>query len=111
MTIDLYRNKKAMVKQKNKSFKKEDMIKMAEILKAAAHPDRLAMLSLLYKSSKKRLSVKTIYEKLGMQQPIVSRHLKILKSAGIVSKLQEGRKMFYCLCTDKESITTLLCCF
>ena len=108
MTIDLHRNEKAMVKQKNRSFKKGDMITMAEILKAAAHPDRLAMLSLLYTSSEKKLSVKTIYEKLNMQQPIVSRHLKILKSAGIVSKLQDGRKIFYCLCADKESITSLL---
>jgi ArsR family transcriptional regulator len=100
-----------MVKQKNKNFKKEDMISMAEILKAAAHPDRLAMLSLLYKSREKRLSVKAIYEKLSIQQPIVSRHLKILKDAGVVRKLQEGRKIFYCLSVDKINIVALLRCY
>lgn len=100
-----------MLKQKNENVKKGDMISMAEMLKAVAHPDRLAMLNLLYKSSEKRLSVKTIYEKLSMQQPIVSRHLKILKSAGVVRKFQEGRKIFYCLCLDKVSIRALLSCF
>jgi DNA-binding transcriptional ArsR family regulator len=95
------------VKQKDKLFKKEDMIAMAEILKAVAHPDRLAILGLLRRSGEKRLAVKVIYEKLSMQQPIVSRHLNILKNAGVVRRLQEGQKCFYSLCYEKNVVETI----
>lgn len=83
------------------------MITMAEILKAVAHPDRLAILGLLCKNSEKRLAVKVIYEKLNMQQPIVSRHLNILKNAGVVRRLQEGQKCFYSLCFEKKAVQTI----
>ena len=84
---------------------------MAEIMKAVAHPDRLAILNLLCKKKTKRLMVKTIYEELGLQQPIVSRHLNILKSAGVVPRLPEGQKIYYCLCMDKKNIVSLMKCF
>ncbi len=84
---------------------------MAEIMKAVAHPDRLAILNLLCKKKTKRLMVKTIYEELGLQQPIVSRHLNILKSAGVVRRLPEGQKIYYCLCMDKKNIVSLMKCF
>ena len=83
------------------------MIKIAEILKAIAHPDRLVILGLLCKSSEKRLTVKVIYEKLSMQQPIVSRHLNILKTAGVVTRLQEGKKCFYSLCYEMKAVETI----
>ncbi|MBX9785316.1 MAG: metalloregulator ArsR/SmtB family transcription factor [Chitinophagaceae bacterium] len=100
-----------MLKQKNVSFKKGEMIKIAEILKAVAHPDRLAILNLLCKSSDKRLGVKMIYEELNMQQPIVSRHLNILKNAGVVKRLQEGQKCFYSLCFENQAVKSLSGCF
>lgn len=83
------------------------MVTVAEILKAVAHPDRLAILGLLCKSSEKRLVVKVIYEKLSMQQPIVSRHLNILKNAGVVRRLQEGQKCYYSLCYEKKAVETI----
>ena len=89
----------------------KDMYCMAEIMKAMGHPDRLAMLKLLCKNQAEGLSVKTIYEKLSLQQPVVSRHLSILKNAGVVRRVQEGRKTCYCLCNDKKNIESLLKCF
>ena len=91
--------------------KQNDNYDMAEIMKAVAHPDRLAILNLLCKQKKKTLMVKDIYEELGLQQPIVSRHLNILKNAGVVKRLQEGQKTFYCLCNEKKTIQALSKCF
>ena len=90
---------------------KNDQRDMAEIMKAVAHPDRLAILNLLHKKKSKRLMVKTIYEELGLQQAIASRHLNILKNAGVVKRLQKGQKTFYCLCNEKKSVQSLSRCF
>ena len=62
----------------------------AEALKAVAHSQRLAILSLLCKAPKGRLRVKTIYSNLGLQQPVASRQLAILKKSGVVNRIQEG---------------------
>jgi DNA-binding transcriptional ArsR family regulator len=84
---------------------------MAETMKAIAHSDRLAIMKLLCKSQAEGLTVKTIYEKLKLQQPVASRHLNILKSAGVVRRIREGQKISYCLCMDKKDIKSLLKCF
>jgi DNA-binding transcriptional ArsR family regulator len=89
----------------------KDMHDMAEIMKAMAHSDRLAIMKLLCKSQAKGLTVKSIYERLRLQQPVVSRHLNILKSAGVVRRIQTGQKICYCLCMDKKNIESLLKCF
>ena len=92
------------------SAKKKVMQDVAEMLKAIAHPDRLAILHLLSGNHQQGLTVKVIYEKLKMQQPIASRHLNILKSAGVVSRKQEGQKIYYCICSDKKALELLTRC-
>ncbi|HEU4902428.1 MAG TPA: metalloregulator ArsR/SmtB family transcription factor [Flavisolibacter sp.] len=84
---------------------------MAEVLKAVAHIERLAILRLLRQSPDERLTVKSIYEKLKLSQPIVSRHLTIMRSAGIVRRQQEGQKTYYSICTEKKNVDTLSKCF
>lgn len=100
-----------MKKITNKEPEEIDMQNMAEILKALAHADRLSILNLLCKKRNERLTVKNIYEKLKMQQPVVSRHLNILRNAGILKRLPEGQKIFYCLCEEKKNIVSLMKCF
>jgi len=99
-----------MTEAATKEPDKNDNQDMAEMMKAVAHPDRIAILNLLYRNRSKKLMVKAICEKLGLQQPIVSRHLNILRNAGVVKRLQEGQKAFYCLCTEKKSIRALSKC-
>lgn len=101
----------AMAKIATKKANKDEMQSIAEILKAAAHPDRLAILNLLCKAKCEGLMVKTIYEKLSLQQPVVSRHLNILRSAGVVRRQQEGQKIYYCLCMEKKTVESLSKCF
>ena len=100
-----------MAKNANRTNDSSEMQNLAEVLKAAAHPHRLAILKLLCKTKDEKLTVKTIYEKLKLQQPVVSRHLNILKNAGIVRRLQEGQKIYYCLCMEKKNIESLSGCF
>jgi DNA-binding transcriptional ArsR family regulator len=84
--------------------------KKAELLKVMAHADRLAILNLLVKNRDGKLTVKKIYEKLNLRQPIASRHLNILRTAGVVSRLQHGQNVFYCLCADKDIGPLIECC-
>lgn len=88
----------------------KEMHQFAQIMKAMAHVDRLTILKLLYDSEEKRLTVKSIYVALRLQQPVVSRHLNIMKSAGVVRRLQEGQKIYYCLCQDQKNIQGLTQC-
>ena len=65
----------------------------AAFLKALAHPLRLRMLESLCVAES---SVGQFAESLGVDQPTVSRHLGILKQAGLVgSGRQEGAAVFY----------------
>ena len=83
---------------------------VAEMLKAVAHPDRLAIINLLRKSKAERLTVKAIYDKLDLRQPVASRHLNIMKGAGVVRRLQEGKNIYYCLCLEKKTVEILSKC-
>ncbi len=67
----------------------------AEMLKALAHPQRLAILALLGQDGP--LSVTTIHESLDMEQALASHHLGILKNKGILNVTRDGRNSLYML--------------
>ena len=92
------------MKQKNAMIEHQNG--MAVMLKAMAHPERLAIVNLMSTEKEARLTVKFIYEKLGLQQPVASRHLNILKQAGVIKRQQEGQKVFYSLCFEKKMMNT-----
>ncbi len=92
-------------------LRKNNLQYTAEALKALAHPGRLEILGLLCKAPQGKLTVKSIYESLKVQQAVVSRHLIILKKTGIVYRMQDGKKTFYGLRTKKKNIELLLGCF
>lgn len=64
----------------------------AKIFKAAADPVRLRILEFLADDEK---CVCEIVPYLGIIQPLVSRHLKILKECGLVIDRKEGNKRLY----------------
>ena len=92
-------------------MQKNNLEYTAEALKSVAHPERLAILDLLCQAPKGKLTVKAIYDDLQLSQPVVSRHLSILKSSGVVQRLQERQRVFYCLRPKKKKIESLLECF
>lgn len=94
------------------STSKESFTVLAEVLKSVAHPERIAILNLIYKCSEKRMTVKVIYETLRMEQPIASRHLGILKRSGILQRESEGASTFYSISRDNkmaERISKCIC--
>jgi DNA-binding transcriptional ArsR family regulator len=59
---------------------------------AVAEPKRRQVLELL---GARELSVNEIVEKLGWTQPMVSKHLRVLKQVGLVSERRVGRQRMY----------------
>jgi DNA-binding transcriptional ArsR family regulator len=64
----------------------------AKIFKALSDPVRVEILEFLREEEK---CVCKIVPHLDIIQPVVSRHLKILKNCGLVKKRKEGNKRFY----------------
>lgn len=76
------------------------MDKFVVMLRAAAESARLRMLALCAAGE---LSVTEITDILGMTQPAVSRHLKILAEAGLLIRFREGNWVFYRLAEAGEA--------
>ena len=64
----------------------------AEVLKALAHPIRLAIIQFLSREEK---CVCDIVEYVGTSQSNISKHLSIMKRAGILSDRKEGLSVYY----------------
>jgi ArsR family transcriptional regulator len=64
----------------------------AEVLKTLASPRRLEILHRLAESP---CEVGRLAEELGLSQPNVSQHLAVLRSAGVVEAVRDGREVRY----------------
>jgi DNA-binding transcriptional ArsR family regulator len=64
----------------------------AKVLKALAHPSRLLIVNEL---SKRERCVCELAEMVGSEMPTVSRHLALLRDAGIVADDKRGAQVFY----------------
>jgi len=64
----------------------------AEIVKALAHPTRLYIVDQLSREEK---CVCELTKKIGTDMSTVSRHLSVLKKAGIVQMDKRGLKVYY----------------
>jgi len=67
----------------------------ATMLKAMAHPMRVAILNIL--SDGKRLTVSEIHQTLEIEQSTTSHHLGILKDKGVLKSERQGKNSFYFL--------------
>ena len=65
----------------------------AVVLKALAHPDRLRVFDLL--SSQGERCVCSIAELLEISQPMTSKHVAMLRDAGLLDSRKEGSLVFY----------------
>ncbi len=73
---------------------KEHYEARARIAKALGHPSRLLMLDALAEGE---MCVCDLTELVGADQSTVSKHLAVLKQAGIVADRKEGTMTFYSL--------------
>jgi DNA-binding transcriptional ArsR family regulator len=65
---------------------------MESVFEIIAEPNRRAILSLLVASEQ---SVAEIEQELGMSQPTVSKHLRVLREAGIVEFTVDAQRRVY----------------
>ncbi len=65
---------------------------MAQIMKALAHPTRLLILD---KLNEKEHCVCELQEMIGADMSTVSRHLAVLRNAGIIDSRKENNQVFY----------------
>jgi DNA-binding transcriptional ArsR family regulator len=63
-----------------------------ELLRALAAPLRIAIVLQLQQSAR---CVHELVDALGVPQPLVSQHLRILKQAGVVASERSGREVLY----------------
>lgn len=68
------------------------MEQLLQVLRAAGESTRLRLLAILGESE---LSVSEITQILRQSQPRVSRHLKLLTDAGLITRFREGSWVFY----------------
>lgn len=70
-----------------------DLERKAKVFKALAHPTRLQIVLLLAAAEEK--CVCEIIPLVGASQPMVSRHLAVLREAGIVASRKKGLEVHY----------------
>ena len=71
------------------------------LLKCICDETRFEILELLQKDNE--LCVNDFVEKLKKDQPLVSHHLKTLKTCGIVKSREEGKKAMYAISNSQLS--------
>ncbi|CAN5863134.1 metalloregulator ArsR/SmtB family transcription factor [soil metagenome] len=73
---------------------------LAGVLKAIAEPTRLRLISLVAAHDGAEACVCDLTDPVGLSQPTVSHHLKILVDAGLLHREQRGRWAYYRLVPD-----------
>jgi DNA-binding transcriptional ArsR family regulator len=67
--------------------------KAALVLRAVNHKLRQQILKLIHQNGK--MTVTEIYVKLRLEQSVASQHLAILRKAGFVTTIRDGKFIFY----------------
>lgn len=82
---------------------------LAAVLKAIAEPTRLRLVSLVAAHADGEACVCDLTEPVGLSQPTVSHHLKILVDAGVLQREQRGKWAYYKLVPETlVSVSDLL---
>ena len=80
---------------------RDDAQELATAFKAIADPGRLRLLSFIAGQPDAEACVCHLLEPLGLAQPTVSHHLKVLTDAGMLERERRGTWMFYRLVPER----------
>jgi ArsR family transcriptional regulator, arsenate/arsenite/antimonite-responsive transcriptional repressor len=69
--------------------------RLAASLKAVADPARLRLLSLVARSTAGEACICDLTDPVGLSQPTVSHHMRVLADAGLLTREQRGRWAYY----------------
>ena len=84
----------------------EDAERTARTLKALADPARLRLLSIIAAHDGGEACVCDLTEPVGLSQPTVSHHLRVLAEAGFVTREKRGVWAYYTLVPDAAEALT-----
>ncbi|MBW4514784.1 MAG: metalloregulator ArsR/SmtB family transcription factor [Timaviella obliquedivisa GSE-PSE-MK23-08B] len=73
----------------------DETIALAAIFRALGEPARLQMLSLIARQPSQEICACELVEPLGLSQPTVSHHLKVLYEAGLLDRERRGTWIYY----------------
>lgn len=86
--------------------------RQAEVIRAMGHPSRLIMLKAMHSGE---VCVCDLQRLVGSDMSTVSKHLSVLKNAGLVADRKQGQQVFYslrmpCLLNFMDCIDEVLRC-
>lgn len=88
----------------------EQAVELAQRFKALADPNRLTLLSLIASEADGEACVCDLTEPVGLGQPTVSHHLKLLVDAGFLTRQKRGTWSYYSVVRSAlDSLCTDLC--
>ncbi len=73
---------------------------MSEVFKALGDPTRLRIIRMLASKMENNICVVDLAKRLGITQPAVSQHIKVLKSIGILKPNRKGFRVHYSIDAD-----------
>lgn len=76
---------------------------LARTLRAVADPTRLQLLSMLANSADEEATVTDLAVALGLTQPTVTHHLKVLVDDGILNRERRGKHVWHRLSPERRS--------
>lgn len=82
------------------AISEEEAVVAARVFKALADPARVRLLSMIAGAEQQEACVCDLIEPVGLSQPTVSHHLKVLLDAGLVERERRGSWAYYRLRRD-----------
>jgi ArsR family transcriptional regulator len=73
----------------------QSAVRLAAMLRVLAEPGRLRLLSLIQAQPSREACVCHLTDRLGLSQPTVSHHLRVLFGAGLVDRERRGNWVYY----------------
>ncbi len=93
----------------SKAIAPEQAQDIAAIFKVLGEPARLQLLSLIASQPNQEACGCDLIEPLGLSQPTVSHHLKVLYQAGLLNKERRGNWIYYLINQERiEMLQTFL---
>jgi transcriptional regulator, ArsR family len=81
-----------------------DANQLAQVFRVLGEPVRLQMVSLIAAQPQQEVYACELVETLGLSQPTVSHHLKVMYEAGILSKERRGTSICYRLVQERLAL-------
>ena len=89
---------------------KQECEYVADVFKTISHPERIAILSFMCDCKHYTCRVKSIYEKLNLSQPNVSRHLGLMKKQNIMKRINKNGDVYFSLNFENRTVRCIQSC-